>query len=150
MAINKAQWQQLEAEMTRGFVNIKFSYQGFELSIRRERTSESTTVLAVYIDGHIKGKWLGNIDDIKPDAPSILKAVYCHRTIGVYKPAEIARIEKIYGKRRAKTEWPNLHKKVVYLQPYFSKASVLCRQFKKLKGLEVTKADCLNDEPVLS
>jgi hypothetical protein len=150
MAITKAQWQQIESEMARGFVNIKFSYQGFELSIQRERKSESMTVLAVYIDGYIKGEWLGNIDDIKADAPSILKEVYCHKTIAVYKPAQIAKIEKIFGKRRAKTEWPNLHKKIVCLAPYFSKASVLCRQLKKLKGLEVIKADCLNNEPVLS
>lgn len=150
MAITKEQWQQLEDEMTSFMVNVRFSYQGHELSITRCRDGESKTVLAVYIDGAIQGKWMTQIKNLTEDAPQILPEVWCHKTISRYKPKDIAEIEKLYGKRRAKKAYPNLHDKLVWLSPYYSKASVLCRQFKKLRGLEVTKADCLTQEPVLS
>ncbi|WP_133182286.1 hypothetical protein [Shewanella decolorationis] len=143
MAITKEQWQQLETEMAGLMVNISFSYQGHELTIRRCRDGESKTVLAVFIDSSIDEQWFTQVENLTEDAPKILPEVWCHRTISRYKPKDIAEIEKILGKRKAKKEYPNLHDKLVWLSPYYSKASVLCRQFKKLKGLEVTKADCL-------
>lgn len=37
--ITKAQWQKLEEEMVYGYVDIKFQYKGYELSVQRVRTS---------------------------------------------------------------------------------------------------------------
>lgn len=150
MAITKEQWQQLETEMAGLMVNISFSYQGHELTIRRCRAGESKTVLAVYVDGVFDNKWVTQIKNLPSDAPQILPEVWCHKTTSRYKQKDIAEIEKIYGKRRAKKEYPDLHGKLVWLSPCFSKASVLCRQLKKLNGLEITKADCLTIDPVLS
>ncbi|TVP09810.1 hypothetical protein [Shewanella sp. KCT] len=149
MAISKAQWQQVEDELAGSWVNVAFSYQGVELLIRRERRNESTTVLAVYLDGVIKGAWMCQVKDLPADAPSILPKVWVIKSMARYKRKSIVDIEKIWGKRRAKKEYPDLHSRIEYLVPYFSKASVLCRQFKKLEGLELTKAQCLS-EPVVS
>ncbi|MEO3738573.1 hypothetical protein [Shewanella baltica] len=148
--ITKEQWQQIETEMAGSFVYVKFSYQGHEISIQRERKSESSTELAVYIDGYIKGGWICSPENQSEDTPKILPQVWNTKTISLYTPKRIAEIEKSFGKRKAKEYFSNLHAKKSVLMPYFPKASVLCRKFKKLEGLELTKAACLENQPVLS
>ncbi|MBO2589351.1 hypothetical protein [Shewanella algae] len=142
-AISKAMWQALEAELASSLVNVAFRYKGYELSIFRERKNESTTCLSVYIDGLIKGAWCVSINSLPSDAPDILSEVWPTKSIARYTPREIKNIEKVWGKREAKKLFPDLHTRIEYLAPYFSKASVLCRQFKKLEGLELTKAACM-------
>jgi len=149
-AISKEQWQQIENEMSGSWVNIAFSYKGYELTIQRERKNESTTCLSVYIDGLIKGAWFGQVKNLPEDAPSILAQVWATKSMAKYKPKMISHIIKIYGKRDAKKEYPDLHVRLEFVTPYFSKASVLCRQFKKLDGLELIKADCLTNTAILS
>lgn len=150
MAITKEQWQQLETEMTFSFVNIAFSYQGHEVSIRRARKNESVTVLEVFIDGAIEGGWICAFDGIPADAPKVIPDIWRKRSMARYTSKQIADIEKAWGKRAAKKTFPALHSRVEWFDPTFPKASVLCSQFKKLKGLDITKADCLTIEPVLS
>ncbi|MEJ6520618.1 hypothetical protein PQI64_12745 [Shewanella bicestrii] len=135
-AITKEQWQQIEDELSGSFISVKFNYKGHEIGVTRERKNESTTLLVVYIDGEIKGKWFTRPED----SPKVLPEVWCKRSSARYQPKFIADIEKIYGKRRAKKEYPDLHSRREWFEPFFSKSSVLCRQFKKLKGLELTDA----------
>ncbi|WP_233007180.1 hypothetical protein [Rheinheimera faecalis] len=142
--ITKEQWAAIEKEMSGGWVSIKFSYKGHEISVSRERKNESTTVLTVYIDGVIKGGWACLIDKKPDDMPEFLPQVWSTKTISLYSPKKIAELEKSVGKRMAKKYVPNLHAKTQMYLPYFSKASVLCRQFKKLEGLELTHASFLN------
>ncbi|WP_242511102.1 hypothetical protein [Aliivibrio finisterrensis] len=135
-SITKEQWTEIQEALSSLFVSVKFKYQDYELSVIRVRESESKTVLQVYIDGQIKGAWfLGKKDDKESDAPTILNEVYKERSVASYKPALIKDIEKTFGKRKAIKHFPDLHKKTSYLVPYFSTASALCRQYKKLKGL---------------
>jgi len=138
--ITKEQWAAIEKEMAAGWVSIRFSYKGHEIGVSRERKSESTTVLVVYIDGVIKGGWACRTDNKPDDMPEFLPQVWSTKTISLYSPKKIAELEKSVGKRRAKQYFPNLHAKTQIYMPYFSKASVLCRQFKKLEGLELTHA----------
>lgn len=142
-AITKEQWQQIEAELSGHFVGVQFKYQGYEIGIARERKNESTTVLVVYINGEIKGRWITSKPELQEDLPKCLVEVWCKRSIASYPPKFIDRIEKIYGKRRAKKEYPDLHSRREWFEPFFSKSSVLCRQFKKLEGLELTEAHFL-------
>ncbi|EHK1074265.1 TPA: hypothetical protein NKV10_002251 [Vibrio parahaemolyticus] len=138
MKVSKDQWAELEEKMTYGYVDIKFKYKGFELSIQRVRTSESKSVLVVYINGSYKLSW-GLIDRESEDRPSILTEVWKQRSMAIYKPKEIKEIEKVWGKRQAKKDFPNLHGRHTWYDPAFPKASVLCRQFKKLEGLELVE-----------
>ncbi|HIF5850995.1 TPA: hypothetical protein ACX3E9_000267 [Vibrio parahaemolyticus] len=138
MKISKDQWAELEEKMTYGYVDIKFKYKGFELSIQRVRTSESKSVLVVYINGSYKLSW-GLIDRESEDRPSILTEVWKQRSMAIYKPKEIKEIEKVWGKRQAKKDFPNLHGRHTWYDPAFPKASVLCRRFKKLEGLELVE-----------
>ncbi|HCM0809471.1 hypothetical protein HJ153_01865 [Vibrio parahaemolyticus] len=136
--ITKDQWQKLEEKMTHDYVYTKFKYKGYELSIQRVRTAENKTALAVYIDGVINQGW-GWKDREVEGRPTIVGDVWKTRTMARHKPKFIKDIEKIYGKRRAKKEFPDLHGRREWLEPTFPKASVLCRQFKKLEGLELVE-----------
>ncbi len=146
MPITKEQWQQLEQELAGGWVNVALKYKGYELSITRERMNEATTVLVVYIDGMIEGRWICPEDALPADAPSVIPEVYQVKSKAFHSAKDIREIEKLWGKRQAKKTFPNLHKRHEWFVPYFSKASVLCRQFKKLEGLELVKANFLTLE----
>ncbi|HFD4079507.1 TPA: hypothetical protein ACF3XT_002282 [Vibrio parahaemolyticus] len=136
--ITKDQWKELEEKMTHGYVYTKFKYKGYELSIQRVRTAENKTALAVYIDGVINQGW-GWKDREVEGKPTIVDDVWKTRTMAKFSTKNIKAIEKIYGKRRAKQEYPDLHDRREWLEPFFPKASVLCRQFKKLEGLELVE-----------
>ncbi|MEZ9416524.1 hypothetical protein AB4189_20445 [Vibrio sp. 10N.286.49.E1] len=144
--ITKEMWTEIEAEMAGGWVAIAFNYKGHEVSVNRVRESESKTCLQVYIDGFIKGEWTSFSEGksgISDKAPEILADVWCQKTKSIYSTKVKNELTKIWGKRKVKKEHPDLHDKWIFYAPHFSKASVLCRQFKKLEGLELTKAMCL-------
>ena len=144
MTITKEQWQAVEKELASGWIDVKFEYKGFELAIQRQRESENKTLLAVYINGTVKGAWAW-FDKACEDRPEIIKDVWKLTTRARYKPSMVKKLEKVYGKRRAKKEYPALHERHEHWMPYFPKASVLCRQFKKLEGIKIIKADCLTN-----
>lgn len=145
--ITKEMWEDVEAEMSGSWVNIVFSYKGHEVSVNRVSVSESKTCLQVYIDGFVKGEWVSfrnGKDGISDKAPAILADVWCKKTKAKYDRKFKAGVTKIWGKRGVKKEYPDLDSKDVFYLPNFSKASVLCRQFKKLEGIELKKAMFLN------
>ncbi|XDF79243.1 hypothetical protein AAFX60_018975 [Aliivibrio fischeri] len=142
-SISKEMWKKLEEEMSHMFVNVVFSYQGYEITVTRVREGESKTCLGIYIDDVMKGAWLL---DKTEDKPSIMKEVCCTKQRHHYSPSRAKKLIKQFGKRRVLEIVPDIHDKYEYLMPYFSKASVLCRQYKKLEGIELVKADCMGDE----
>ncbi|MDA0126490.1 hypothetical protein OH458_00160 [Vibrio sp. MarTm2] len=141
-SITKEMWEKIEAEMSGSWVAISFIYKGHEVSVNRVRVSESRTCLQVYIDGFIKVEWVSfdGKDGISEKAPEILADVWCRKTKAKYDTKFKTAVTKIYGKRGVKKKYPDLESKHVFYVPSFSKASVLCRQFKKLEGLELKKA----------
>lgn len=134
--IGKEEWSEIEEKMTNGFVDIRFEYKGYELSIQRVRTAENKTALVVYIDDVINQGWGWQESEVE-NRPSILRDVWKLRSMARYDAKSIKSIEKFYGKRRAIKEYPDLHSRREWLEPFFPKASILCRQFKKLKGLQL-------------
>lgn len=132
--ITKEQLAELEEKMTYGFVDITFTYKGFTLSVSRVNVKENKTALVVYIDGVYKPVW-GLIERESEDRPSIITDVWKQRSMARYTAKQIKGIEKVWGKRRAKKEYPDLYNRQSWYEPVFPKASVLCRQFKKLQGL---------------
>ncbi len=142
--ITKEQWEELEESMASSWASIKMRYQGYELHITRERLNESRTVLVVYIDGSYSFSWgwaesmrSRSKDEESTQPPTIIADVWKKKTKARHSAKDIKALEKIYGKRRAKKEIPSLHERWEFFVPLFPKASVLCRQFKKLKGLEL-------------
>ncbi|EJL6309028.1 hypothetical protein NMR52_001278 [Vibrio cholerae] len=146
--ITKEMWQQIEKEMSDGWVNIVFAYKGHELTVSRVSVSESKTCLQVYIDGFIKGEWVSfNGDNCLSDkAPVILPDVWCKKTKAKHTSKFKQDIIRIFGKREAKKRYPDFDDSWCFYVPHFSKASVLCRQYKKLEGIELVSAHFVKAE----
>ncbi|HDZ3756572.1 TPA: hypothetical protein RSW69_003203 [Vibrio cholerae] len=146
--ITKEMWQQIEKEMSDGWVNIVFAYKGHELTVNRVRESESKTCLQVYVDGLIKGEWVSfNGDNCLSDkAPVILPDVWCKKTKAKHTSKFKQDIIRIFGKREAKKRYPDFDDSWCFYVPHFSKASVLCRQYKKLEGIELVSAHFVKAE----
>lgn len=129
--ISKEKWEEIEQVLRAFNVDVRFTYKGHKLTIQRVTVGEGKMSLAVFIDGRIKASW-GVPDN---DKPAIIPDVWKLRTQNRYPPRAVKKLEKVFGKRKAKQMYPDLHDKHTVYIPTFSKASVLCRQFKKLDGL---------------
>jgi hypothetical protein len=145
MTISKEQWQAIAAELKGGWVQVKFKLHGHEIYITRARKSESTTVLAVYIDGEIKGAWMKVIEDIDPADEfmnQVVKQVFFHKFKARYSKKELetmAKHKRRLGAKRMKEMFGEAPEKAgwTYLAPYFGSSAALVRQFKKIDGLEL-------------
>lgn len=132
MSISKEQWAKIEEDLKGYFASVDFQYENTEVSVRRVGYGEGQTKLAIYLDSQICYGWgWSNSDAFNP----LVKFFWAKRQKSLYSPTKVKKLEKIWGKRRAKKEVPNLHEKFTWYQPYFSKASVLVRQFKRIEGL---------------
>lgn len=144
MTITAAKWKQISDRLKRQYVQMEFSLNGHSISITRERKTESTSHLCVYIDGCIKGVWMKLLTEIDPaDAfmNQVVKQVWFQKFKAMYSKKQLAEFEKckrqvgvknfkeIYG-ADPKSEG------ITILFPNFSSSAVLVRQFKKIDGLE--------------
>lgn len=142
MSLSKEQQAALKEHLSGMFCRAKFEIDGRVVDVDRQRESESRTVLVVFIDGSLSGKNLGPITE---DTDELATRVYRHRTIARWSAKKIKEIEKIYGKRRAKKEFPKLHERLTYLDCSFKTSSTLVRQFAKLEGIKLLE---LGGKPV--
>lgn len=143
MPLSKEQKEQLTEELKGFLPRAEFRIDGHNIAVQKVRVSENKTALAVYIDGKVEWKNVGVTDN---KAPDIVTKVWRKRSHSLYKPTQIKRIEKAWGKRRAKQEFPNLHKTSEYYDPTFNTASTLVRQFAKLEGIEVVQIGRVTEE----
>ncbi|MEG0010387.1 MAG: hypothetical protein RR721_20190 [Aeromonas sp.] len=145
MTISKEQWQAIEAELKGGWVRVMFKLHGHEILVTRERKSESTTVLSVYIDGAIKGVWMKLLTDIDPTDEfmnKVVKQVYFHKFTKRYGKKDLenyARAKRECGAKFANNLYGKEPEKqgATYLFPAFGSSTSLVRQFKKIDGLEL-------------
>ncbi|WP_418608855.1 hypothetical protein ACNSN2_06760 [Pseudoalteromonas sp. US3C1013] len=135
MAITKEQWTEIEKHLAGLFSSVIFKYGEFEITVTRGRVSESKTSLVVYVDGVIKGGWYSKDNE----RPACIPDVWRKRTRAKYTAKSIKSFEKIWGKRRAKKEMPELYEVTQYHTCDFTTAKSLVRQYKKLEGLELIK-----------
>ncbi|KPZ65697.1 hypothetical protein AN392_01245 [Pseudoalteromonas sp. P1-16-1b] len=135
MAITKEQWTEIEKHLAGLFSSVIFKYGEFEITVTRGRVSESKTSLVVYVDGVIKGGWYSKDNE----RPACIPDVWRKRTRAKYTTKSIKSFEKIWGKRRAKKEMPELYEVTQYHTCDFTTAKSLVRQYKKLEDLELIK-----------
>ena len=135
MAITKEQWIEVEKHLAGLFSSVIFKYGEFEITVTRGRVSESKTSLVVYVDDVIKGGWYSKDNE----RPTCIPDVWRKRTRAKYTAKSIKSFEKIWGKRRAKKEMPELYEVTEYHTCDFTTAKSLVRQYKKLEGLELIK-----------
>ena len=132
--ITKEQWQQIEEELKGMFCDVRFNLQGHELLVRRAQVGEGRWELVVYIDKSIKPICgMPSHEEFLP----IVEQVWRKRSKARYSPKRQKEIIKIWGKRRAKKEWPDLEAKIYWYDFIFKTASSVVRQYRKIEGLEL-------------
>jgi hypothetical protein len=134
--ITKEQWQAISEELKGMMPIVNFELNGREISIRRERKSESKSLLAVYVDDYMRGAWT---DPKSEKFDPIAAQVWFKKTIKLYSAKKKADMEKKIGKRRLRKLMPNIDAESIYYMPYFGSSRTLIGQYKKVEGLSVTK-----------
>lgn len=61
MALTKDQWEQIEAQLSSIMGRVELICDGYKISAVIERI-KMTLVVAVYVDGYIRGEWVFNKD----------------------------------------------------------------------------------------
>jgi hypothetical protein len=127
--ITKEQWQAISEELKGMMPIVNFELNGREISIRRERKSESKSLLAVY----------GWSDPKSEKFDPIAEKLWFKKKIKHYSAKNKADMEKKIGKRRLRKLMPNIDAESIYYMPYFGSSRTLIGQYKKIEGLSVTK-----------
>ena len=141
MSITKEQWDQIEKELKGMFGTVTLGLEGKELQIRRSQVAEGRWELIVYIDGSFKPAWGWSSGEAY--WPFVEK-IWRKRSKAHYSPKRQKEIIKIWGKRRAKKDFPNLEEKIHWYEPIFKTAKSLVSQYRKIEGLEVV---CIGYKP---
>ena len=136
-APSKDLWQKVEEHLKSSlFPRAEFIVGEHTISVQKVGAGENKQALAVYIDGVIKGAWFGFGD---AEIPAIVPLAWSKRERSLYKPAERARLEKAFGKRRAREMFPKLEDKMVHYDPYFNTAKSLVTKLKRIEGIRLVK-----------
>lgn len=112
-------WEKVENKLSYPFGGVKLRIDGHDISVMVEKESPKSLkyVLAVYVDGYIKGEWLVNDCEIR-------RKFYCKRTKtllpkGFRKSPILKRMKK-----KEQEEWIKEHVCEYYI-PYFSSFKML-------------------------
>jgi len=89
---------------------------GYEIMLKIQR-HKMKLVIGIYVDGTVKGCWCTDHSE-HPEAKYLAP-----HFINKFKPSFKAKILKLYGKRRAYQEHPDLDVKHEYRLPYFANAT---------------------------
>ncbi|KEA51803.1 hypothetical protein DT73_12775 [Mangrovibacter sp. MFB070] len=132
--VTKAMWTNIADELKGYFCHVRFRYQDTVVSITRERDGESRTVLAVYFDGKMCAGWGSEASDM---FNPLTRLFWCEKRRRYYSAKRVAELEKLFGKRKAKAMFPELHDCMRYRTPFFNSSAALIRQFRKADGLTI-------------
>ena len=112
MSISEKHWQQIEKSLKNIFMgDLVFTYQNHEIIVSKMPYNDLNMRLEVFIDGCIKGEWMLQNTPMKP----ILDKVWNKKTFRKYK------------------------QEVVFPYPYFNSTRTFLRQYKKIKGLNLSE-----------
>ena len=134
--ISKAQWQQVQQQLSGLYGQAVFQLDGHEITIQRGQLSENKLGLSVFIDGVMAPRHGFEPSD---DYLAVTQKVWAKKFIWAYSPAKQKSMIKSLGKRRLRELCPNYDKKREYRVPIFSSARTLIGQYKKLDGLVLVK-----------
>ena len=118
-------WEKVENKLSYPFGRVKFRIDGHDVVIMVEQEGPKSLkfVLAVYVDGYIKGEWLTNDCEIR-------RKYYCKRTKSLLtkdfrKSPEFKRMKK-----NEQEEWIKKYT-YEYYSPYFTSFKTLKAHFIK-------------------
>lgn len=135
--ITKEQWEEIEKGLSGSFGAVKFRLGEKEITLEKRFIKENVLAICVFIDGTMNQKigWSGEHYD------PIVEQLWNKRSRSVFSPIQKKRIEKDFGKRRAKKVFEDLDKKVEWHEPFFKTFASMQRKYKKIEGLEFVRTD---------
>jgi hypothetical protein len=128
MQLTKQQWTDVNQELSSPYGRCYLICDDYVICASIEQ-HKMKLIIAVYINGSIKGsdQWYGSDSDIE-QMGDISRKFWRLKTIG--RPAkEIAKWEKIYGKREARKL--GIYRKRCFTIPYFSTPGAFITHLKK-------------------
>lgn len=96
--------------------HVQLICDGYEIALKIQR-HKMKLVVGIYVNGTIKGSWC--TDHSEHSEAKYLAPYFINK----FKPSFKAKILKLYGKRRAYQEYPDLDAKHEYRLPYFANAT---------------------------
>ncbi|ERS04815.1 hypothetical protein Q673_06260 [Marinobacter sp. EN3] len=129
-------WQQIEDRLSGVFGSVKAFAGGHEISLEKQVDKERL-VVAVYVDGWIRGEWTRATADGEPENPqAMFWKPYRTRP---WKLSQYKDLKKVFGKKRA-DEMTAL--KTCAFMPYWNTPKSLVRHLKKhFPDLEILEPD---------
>jgi hypothetical protein len=128
MQLNKQQWEDVKQQLSSSYGRCYLLCDGYVVCASIQR-NKMKLVVAVYVNGDIKGSdhWSGSDSDIE-QMGDIARKFWNLKSMG--RPVkEIAKWEKIYGKREAKKM--GIYRRHCYTMPYFSAPGTFITHLKK-------------------
>lgn len=134
---SKEQWAEFEERADRLYCTQKLTCDGFELSVTKAQISKNKLGVVVYVNGWIKGEWLGGE---KADCAEqrFMRPVERY----AYRPKFRQEMLKLMGKRRYAQE--GMDRKVKYFMPDWPSGAALRRHLAK-----TCKAITIHPDPIL-
>lgn len=116
MSLSKEQQDHVLKELDIPYNKVILHCDGYDVTLRLVRM-KMKLVVDIYIDQMFKGIWLTEPDK-HPEAKFLPT-----KKVKIYSQKSKAEIIKVWGKRRAYQEYPELDTKREYRLPYFSNAT---------------------------
>ncbi|ATG74336.1 hypothetical protein AN401_11620 [Zobellella denitrificans] len=145
MAITKAQWEAVRAELWDSFSgSVEFVYQGHRISCQARLDHKRKLVIRVYLNGTIKGAWLLAVREPEKHPCSdpevaLVPLFWSVKRSALYSRKEQERLTKGFGKRQVKRLFPNLDAAVEMPTDTWGSATRMIAQFKRVEGLELVR-----------
>lgn len=125
MTISAEQWKEINVALDGIVGRVKFRYKEHQLTVDVVQVKRALE-LCVYVDGEINGAWLSETHELRP----YLEEVWYRKERSLFSAKQKKEYRGLVSKKQ-------LNQKAVAFVPTFPSPTVLIRQYKKLKGLEL-------------
>ena len=135
--MNREDWKKIEDRLR--FPGARASLRVDARDVVLEvRTDKMKMVIAVYVDGWMKGEWV----DAKNPYPEQAYMRRHERYLWSNKQRDVAaKWAKRYGKRDARARFGDMDKKIVFFLPYFPSVRAVRTHYEKtFKSIELVEA----------
>lgn len=123
---SKAEWDEIEKKLDRQLVQVYLRCDGYLIAAGMVRVGQSLRIV-VYVDGWVRGKWMGLFDTID-EMPDEARKFYRHRSRQRIRAKELKAWEKILGKRECKRR--KMYDKIYITTPEWLRPRPLINQLK--------------------
>lgn len=129
MSLSKAQWMAIEEFLSIPFGHAKLKCDGFEITAQVRPLKGMRLVVAVFVNGHMKGAWLDGKDErcikfYQKKTKHLLKADERKQALANSKNRYVNKVDRAFFKHHAEAMYE-------YWLPYWTSPRTFCRHIQK-------------------